>query len=137
MVRSYLLIQTLLQSSKAKGLPLAYAADIAAKRMFVERIPEDELKLCADICVQAARLLPSHPDVKAVIRAVERGANTCRNEIISKGLAMEYIGGRLDKRCKPCKMVVYLATYTYFGKPYYQMIKEHPEMFTGQNVILK
>lgn len=137
MIQSYPLIQTLLQSSKAKGLPLAYAADIAAKRMFVERIPEDELKLCDDICVQAARLLPSRPDVKAVIRAVERGANTCRNEIIAKGLAMEYIGGRLDKRCKPLKMVVYLATYAYFGKPYYQMVEEHSEMFTGQNLILK
>ena len=33
----------------------------------------------------------------------------------------------------PRKMVIYLATLMYFEKPYFQMIAEQPEMFTGKD----
>lgn len=135
MMNSTSLIRSILGSARGSIQPLVYAVNITAERIFEDRVAEDELKLCDDVCTQVAGILSSETTpkkAKSIVRSVERWANKCWDGMIADDLTMTYIGKSIKKRDDPRKMVIYLATYAYFDKPYYQMVVEQPEMFTGQ-----
>ena len=133
MLNSVSVVRSILGPARCSVLPLAYAMDITAKRIFIDRIPEDDLKLCDDVCYEVAKRLNKSITPKSVTRSVERCANRCRDELVKSGRTREYFGKQMNYIENPRKMVIYLATLMYFEKPYFQMSAEHPEMFTGQN----
>lgn len=133
MLNSVSLVRSILGPTRCSILPLAYAMDITAKRIFIDRIPEDDLKLCDDVCYEVAKRLNKPITPKSVTRSVERCANRCRDELVKSGRTREYLGKPMNYIENPRKMVIYLATLMYFEKPYFQMIAEQPEMFTGKN----
>ena len=113
MLNSVSLVRSILGPTRCSILPLAYAMDITAKRIFIDRIPEDDLKLCDDVCYEVAKRL--------------------NKPITPKSVTREYLGKPMNYIENPRKMVIYLATLMYFEKPYFQMIAEQPEMFTGKD----
>ena len=57
-MNSISLIRTILGAARGNILPLAYVVDITAQRIFIQHIAEDDVKLCSDVCVTAAKHLP-------------------------------------------------------------------------------
>lgn len=133
MLNSVSLVRSILGPAKCAILPLAYAMDITAERIFIDHISEEDLKLCDDVCCEVAKRINRSIMPKSVIRSVERCANRCWNELVESGRTQEYLGKPMERIENPRKMVIYLATLMYFEKPYFQVIDEHPEMFTGRN----
>lgn len=135
MLNAVSLLRSIFGPTRGSILPLAYAIDITAERIFIDRISEEELKLCEDVCFEVSRRLRSPLSPKSALRAVERWANRCWDEIEASGQVEKYLGKQIGHVESPRKMVIYLATYMYFEKPYFQMIVETPEMFTGQKIM--
>lgn len=131
-MNSISLIRSILGPVRGSSLPLAYAVDITAQRMFQEHIAEDDLKLCGDICHAVSKRLQGRPDPKSVARSVARGANRCWEKLVQDGLAERYIGKAVSGIDSPRMMVIYLATFAQFDKPYFEVVMEHPEVFMGQ-----
>ena len=71
-MNSISLIRTILGAARGNILPLAYVVDITAQRIFIQHIAEDDVKLCSDVCVTAAKHLPGKPQGKAVMRQAAR-----------------------------------------------------------------
>ena len=59
MLNSVSVVRSILGPARGSILPLAYAMDITAKRIFIDRISEDDLKLCDDVCYEVAKQLNS------------------------------------------------------------------------------
>lgn len=133
MLNSLSLVRSILGPTRCSILPLAYAMDITAERIFIDHVSEKHLKLCDDVCYEVAKRLNSFITPKSVTRSVERCTNRCWNELVKSGRTQEYIGKVMDRIENPRSMVIYLATLMYFEKPYFQMIAEHPEIFAGRN----
>ena len=131
-MNSISLIRTILGAARGNILPLAYVVDITAQRIFIQHIAEDDVKLCSDVCVTAAKHLPGKPQGKAVMRQAARLANRCWDKLLNEGWVKEYIGKETSEIDGPRMMIIYLATLAYFDKPYFQMVDEYAEIFMGQ-----
>ena len=131
-MNSISLIRSILGAARGSILPLAYAVNVAAERMFIDHVVEDDLKLCEDVCRAAGKRLPGQPSAKAVTRQVERTANRCWDKLVKEGKVKEYIGEQISDIDGPRMMVIYLATLAYFDKTYFEMVAECPEVFMGQ-----
>ncbi len=131
-MNSISLIRTILGAARGNILPLAYVVDITAQRIFIQHIAEDDVKICSDVCVTAAKHLPGKPQGKAVMRQAARLANRCWDKMLKEGWVKEYIGKEISEIDGPRMMIIYLATFAYFDKPYFQMVDECAELFMGQ-----
>lgn len=133
MLDSVSLVNTIFGKTKGSSLPFAYAIDITAKRIFTDRIPEEELKLYDDVCVAVSKKLEGSHSPQSVARSVERWAKRCWEALLESGQTEKYLGKPLNHAERPRMLLIYLATYMYFEKPYFQMILEQPDMFTGRD----
>lgn len=132
MLDSVSLVNTIFGKTRGSVLPFAYAIDVTAKRIFVDRIPEEELKLCDDVCVEVWKRLAGPLVLDSVTRSVERWGKRCWEKLSASGQIEKYIGKPINRVESPRVVLIYLATYMYFEKPYFQVILEQPEMFMGR-----
>ena len=57
----------------------------------------------------------------------ERTANLCLDALHSP-LAKQYIGRTISARPTPRMLIIYLAFYVHFDKPFFEVIQEHPSL---------
>ncbi len=125
-----ILIRSILGPARGDIRPLAYAVDLTANRLFIQHMVMDDLQLIKDIYYETARIIRQEP--KSTTRRVERLANRCRDKIVAEDWVLQYTGKPVSDIDSPRTMILYLAVYAYFGRPYYDVLAERPDLFTGQ-----
>ena len=63
----------------------------------------------------------------ATARQLERMGNLCWDRLGEEGCRL-YIGRQLKDIRAPRDMLFYLAFYSYFGRPYYEVLEENPQL---------
>ena len=66
-------------------------------------------------------------ETAAATRQIERTANLCLDALHSP-LAKQYIGRTISARPTPRMLIIYLAFYVHFDKPFFEVIQEHPSL---------
>ena len=130
-MNSISLIYSILGATTHCVLPLAYALDEIAERMFEQHIAMDDIKMC-EICLCVSERLYYKIKPRSVDSEIRRMANDCSDKIVKEGWTEEYFGKQLSDPGTPHEIIIALATLAYFDKPFYQMVQEHGEYFTGQ-----
>ena len=130
-MNSISLIFDILGAPRGCVLPLAYALDEIAERMFRQHIAMEDIKMC-EVCRSVSERLYYNIKPSSVDSEVRRWAKRCSNRIMLEGWTEKYFGKQVSNPGDPRDIIIFLATYAYFDKPYYQMIREHKEYFTGQ-----
>jgi len=94
MTKTEAVIRSILGAVRADIRPLAYAVDIAINRMFIQKIPMDDIYVTDDIYPDVAKFVknrrgkPSSPET--VSRRIERMANLCWDTLVERDLVLEY-----------------------------------------------
>ncbi len=128
------LIYSILGAPRGCVLPFAYAVDLTADCLFKQHMSMEKFKL-SDVCRQVAERLPYQLNPRSVESEVGRWANRCLKKIVKEGWTEEYLGKQLSDLGGPRMIVIYLATFAHFEKPFYEMIIQHPEVFIGQAAV--
>ncbi len=130
MTKTEAVIRSIMGVTRADIRPLAYAVDIAAELMFVRKISMDDLFVTNHIYPDAAKRLRQTLGIssspKAVSRRIERLANRCWENLVSKNLVEHYIGIPLHDIDAPRDIIFYLAYYVYLDTPFYVAMKQNP-----------
>ena len=126
MTESEALIRSILGAVRSDIRPLACAVDVAREILFVKRIPMDEILVTKDIYPAAAKRLSKKPG--AVTRSIERLANLCWDELADRKLMSRYIGERLSDIHAPRDVIIYLAFYLQFNRPFFEVVAEQPAL---------
>lgn len=124
MSKSEAVIRRILGTERINVLPLSYAVEITAHRLFIQHMRMDDLKMDRDVYSAAAERL--HKDPVAVTRNITRAANRCRDKIEAEGWSSRYIGETLSDIGDPNMVIKYLAFYAYYDKPYFEVISKRP-----------
>ena len=130
-MNSISLMFDILGATRHNVLPMAYALDAIAERMFEQHIAMDDIKMC-EICLCVSERLYYKIKPRSVDSEIRRMANDCSDKIVKEGWTEEYFGKQLSDPGTPHEIIIALATLAYFDKPFYQMVQEHGEYFTGQ-----
>ena len=120
MTKSELLLRSIL------GPVLAYAVDIAGELLFVRRIPMDDIRVTKDVYPWVAQQINRTPG--AVSRRVERLANLCWDTLVERNLVLDYIGASIRDIKAPRDLILYLAFYIQFGKPFFEVVAQEPAL---------
>ena len=88
--------------------------------MFRQGIPEDEILVTKHVYPYVARRL--NKTTLAAARAVQRTANLCWSRM-TDAQKLVYIGRNLDDIASLTELIIYLAYYVYYGRPYYVVIR--------------
>ena len=125
------LVLGIMGTPKGCVLPMAYALDVIGELMFEQHIAMEDCKMC-EVCRQVSERLPYKLKPDSVNSEVRRWANSCSDTIKKEGWTVEYFGKQISDHGRPRHIMLCLATLAYFDKPFYQMVQEHGEYFTGQ-----
>ena len=126
-----ILLRDIVGAARGCILPMAHAVDITAELLFNQHVALDDLKLC-EICALVAQRLENPPKPNSLAKYIERWANRCWYRIRKDKRVVELIGREIADIDGPCMILVYLATYAHFDKPYFIVLHECPRAFTGQ-----
>ena len=132
MTKTEAVIRSIMGVTRADIRPLAYAVDIAAELMFVHKISMDDLfvtdHIYPDVAKRLRQTLGTSTSSKAVSRRIERLANRCWENLVSKGGVEQYIGIPLHDIDAPRDIIFYLAFYVYLDTPFYIAMKQYPSL---------
>ena len=117
--KSEALLRLIVGQNDTNLRPLAYAIAHTADLLFAQGLYADELCVTKHVYPTVARQL--HKTRGAVARAVQRGANLCWDRM-TDGQKLVYIGRKLDDITSLKELIIYLAYYVYYGKPYFEIM---------------
>lgn len=126
MTKETILIRSILGPTRRDIFPMACAVEIVKKLLFCRKIPLDDIRMTKDIYPAVAR--QTKKSCQAVARQIERTGNLCW-ESMDEGQKMQYIGKAIKDIQGPRDMIFYLAFYSYFHKPYYEILENPPWSF--------
>jgi len=126
MTESEALIRAVVGAVRHNIRPLACAVDVVHKLLFVEKIPMDDLYVTKNVYRKVAKLLSKKP--AAVERSIERLANLCWDEMVANNSVSKYIGKHLTYIHAPRDMLIYLAFYLEFKRPFFDILEEQPSL---------
>ena len=113
MEKSERIIRTIIGAEKANTHALALSVDVMADLLFRQKIPMDDIYVGSDVYPVVAKR--SGKSLTAVTRQIERTAK-------------QYIGRTTSARPTPRMLIIYLAFYVHFDKPFFEVIQEHPSL---------
>lgn len=134
MTKEEILIRSILGLCRKDVRTLAYAVGEAEELLFYRKIPMDDILVTKHIYPAVAER--TGKSYKAVSRQIERLGNLCWDSLDEKQ-KMSYIGKPLKDIRAPRDMIFYLAFYSHFDKPYYEIIYKNPSLLFGENENLK
>ena len=120
--KSKIIIYSILGPSRADISPLAYAIAITADRLYIQKIPLNIFTIYNDVYYKTAKLL--NQDHPSTARSVARIANRITKAITTQEETEKYFGEVIYEPIAPRMLIIYLAAYVYFDKPYYQVLKD-------------
>ncbi len=126
MTESEALIRSIVGAVRHDIRPLACAIDVVRKILFVDKIPMDDIFVTKDVYRKVAKILSKKPS--SVERSNERLANLCWDEIVANGLVPKYIGKHLTHIHEPRDVIIYLAFYLEFKRPFFEVIEDMPAL---------
>lgn len=134
MTREEALIRSIIGPSGGDVCPLAHAVRIMIRLLFSEHMSQDDVQMRTHIYPEVARL--TGKTESAVSRQIERVENLCWEHLDAVG-QRTYIGKQLRDIRAPRDIMIYLAYYSHFNIPYYEVLKNHPEILFAGDVIQK
>ena len=120
-LKSNLLIHSIVPFVRSDLRALSESVAVTANILFVEGLPLDELKITKHVFPAVAKTLDKK--VSAVCRAAERLANEVW-EHMDDDMQKTIIGRVVPDIRSTSDLIVYLAYYVYWDKPYFEVIKE-------------
>ena len=117
--KSEVLLRLIIGQSDTNLRPLAYAIAHTADLLCLQGLHADELCVTKHVYPTIAKHL--HKTRGAIARAVERGANLCWDKM-TDGQKLVYLGRKLDDITSLKELIIYLAYYVYYGKPYFEVM---------------
>ena len=126
MTKSELLVRSILGAVRADIRPLTHAVDIAEDLLFVQHISMNDIRVTKDIYPQTAAKI--NRSIAATSRCIERLANLCWDSLAEKELSLRYIGRALGDIRAPRDLIIYLAFYLHFGRPFFKVIADEPAL---------
>ncbi len=126
MTKSERLLRSILGPVRADVRPLAYAVDIAGELLFERHIPMDDIRVTKDVYPWVAEQINRSPG--AVTRRVERLANLCWDTLMERNLVAAYIGTPLKDIKAPRDLILYLAFYIEFERPFFDVVNQEPAL---------
>lgn len=126
--KSEALLRALLGPSRADVQPLACAVALTAERLYLQKQPLREFSIYKDIYYDTSKKLFQKHTTTA--KSVERLAKRCWNAFAAQGCTEQYVGRAGEPPANARMTVIYLATYIYFGRPYYQLLADSPELLS-------
>lgn len=126
MTESEALIRSIVGAIRHDVLPFACAIDVVRNILFVEKIPMDDILVTKDVYRKVARIISKNP--AAAERSIERLANLCWDEMVVNDLVTKYIGKHLTYIHEPRDVIIYLAFYLEFKRPFFDVIEDIPTL---------
>lgn len=124
MTESEALIRSIVGAIRHDIRPLACAIDVVRKILFVDKIPMDDILVTKDVYRKVAKIILKKP--AAVERSIERLANLCWDKMVANDLVPKYIGKHLTYIHEPRDVIIYLAFYLEFKRPFFEVIEDMP-----------
>lgn len=126
MTESEALIRCILGAVRHDIRPLSVALDVVRDMLFVKQITMDDILVTKDVYHVVAKQLSGKPISMA--RRIERLANLCWDEMAANNLVPKYIGKHLSYSCAPRDIIIYLAFYLEFRRPFFEILEEQPSL---------
>lgn len=120
--KSKTIIYSILGPSRADISPLAYSIAITADRLYIQKISLNIFTIYNDVYYKTAKLL--NQDHPSAARNVARIAKRITKALITQGETEKYFGKAICEPITPRMLIIYLAAYVYFDKPYYQVLRD-------------
>ncbi len=124
--KSETLLRALLGPSRADVQPLACAVALTAERLYLQKQPLREFSIYKDVYYDASKKLFQKHTTTA--KSVERLAKRCWDVFAAQGCTEQYVGRAGEPPANARTTVIYLATYVFFDRPYYQLLADSPEL---------
>ena len=84
----------------------------------------DDIFVTKDVYRKVAKILSRKP--AAVERSIERLANHCWDEMAANNIVPKYIGKHLTYIHEPRDVIIYLAFYLEFKRPFFEVVEDMP-----------
>lgn len=97
--------------------------------LFHEKTAQDDIAVTRDVYSRVAEQLGK--EERTVSRQIQRMGNLCWEHLGTEG-QKTYIGREMKDIHAPSDMLFYLAYYSYFGKPYYEVLEKQPGLLFGK-----
>lgn len=120
------LVRRILGAGRPRVSALAMAVDVCADLMFRQGVAMDDIQVTKMIYPAVAREM--HASCAATARQIQRLANLSYDMLVTRHWVKQYIGISSFQLRSPSDMLFYLAFYLHFGKSFYEMIDQHPEL---------
>lgn len=114
--------------------PLVCAVQITGRLLFEEHIPQDDIQVTKHIYPEVAKL--TGKSLSAVSRQLVRLANLCWDQL-GKEERLLLIGRQIKDIRAPRDMLFYLAYYCRFNMPYYEVLRQNPQLLFGKGELLQ
>ena len=125
MTKEEILIHNILGPIKGGVRTFACAIELTAHLLFEEHMAQDDILVTKHIYPEVAKMIDK--SYLATARQLERMGNLCWDRLGEEGCRL-YIGRQLKDIRAPRDMLFYLAFYSYFGRPYYEVLEENPQL---------
>ncbi|MCD8380966.1 MAG: hypothetical protein LUC95_11780 [Lachnospiraceae bacterium] len=126
MTKEEMLVREIIGPGRNEIRGFACAIQEAKKLLFGERISREDIFVTRDIYPAAASR--TNKKEKTAARQIERVGNLCWDSL-DKGQKLKYIGKVLNDIRSPQDMIFYLAYYSQYEKPYFEILREEQERF--------
>ena len=128
MTKQEALIRSIVGPARCEVRTFACAVNITRHLLFCENLAQDDILVTKHIYPEVAAR--TGKSCTAVSRQIERMENLCWEHLGSEG-QLTYIGKQLKDIRSPSDMLFYLAYYCHFNMPYYEVLREKPELLFG------
>ena len=125
MTKEEILVRNIVGPFRGEITTYACAIEVLARLLFTEHVAQDDILVTKHVYPEVAKR--TSKSYRAVARNIERMGNLCWDSLSEEGRQL-YIGRRLTDIRAPRDMLFYLAFYSHFGKPYYEILEEQPEL---------
>ena len=134
MTKEEALIRSIVGPARCEVRTFACAVNITRHLLFCENLAQDDILVTKHIYPEVAAR--TGKSCTAVSRQIERMENLCWEHLDAAG-QRTYIGKQLRDIRAPRDIMIYLAYYSHFNIPYYEVLKNHPEILFAGDVIQK
>ena len=130
LMKSEMLIHSIVGPSRTNTYPFAYSIAVTAIRLYVQKIQLCDFAIYKDVYFQTAKQLKQKH--ASVARNIERAAKLILRILITHGITEKYLGRIPNKSVTPRVLIIYLAAYIYFDRPYHRLFKDSSDELTAQ-----
>ena len=134
MTKEEALIRSIVGPARCEVRTFACAVNITRHLLFCENLAQDDILVTKHIYPEVAAR--TGKSCAAVSRQIERMENLCWEHLDAAG-QRTYIGKQLRDIRARRDMMIYLAYYSHFNMPYYEVLKRHPEILFAGDMIQK